>query len=84
MKLFISGSSLEVRSHDSETPMVETVLSEEGHQVSASPPVCKAHDVQLSFYSTVFVLYTLFILCTSMTWSLNSIFFAILSKDQYK
>ncbi|XP_016396106.1 pre-B-cell leukemia transcription factor-interacting protein 1-like isoform X2 [Sinocyclocheilus rhinocerous] len=29
----IAGSSLEVRSHDPETPMVETVLSEEGHQI---------------------------------------------------
>uniref|UniRef100_A0A8C1SW48 Pre-B-cell leukemia homeobox interacting protein 1a n=1 Tax=Cyprinus carpio TaxID=7962 RepID=A0A8C1SW48_CYPCA len=37
----IAGSSLEVRSHDPETPMVETVLSEEGHQVSASPPICQ-------------------------------------------
>uniref|UniRef100_A0A8C1N364 Pre-B-cell leukemia transcription factor-interacting protein 1-like n=1 Tax=Cyprinus carpio TaxID=7962 RepID=A0A8C1N364_CYPCA len=37
----IAGSSLEVRSHDPETPMVETVLSEEGHKVSASPPICQ-------------------------------------------
>lgn len=37
----IAGSSLEVRSHDPETPMAETVLSEEGHQVSASPPICQ-------------------------------------------
>ncbi|XP_058609498.1 cell cycle progression protein 1 isoform X3 [Onychostoma macrolepis] len=37
----IAGSSLDVRSHDPETPMVETVLSEEGHQVSASPRICQ-------------------------------------------
>ncbi|XP_016378569.1 pre-B-cell leukemia transcription factor-interacting protein 1-like isoform X3 [Sinocyclocheilus rhinocerous] len=37
----IAGSSLEVRSHDPETPMVETILSEEGHQVSASLPICQ-------------------------------------------
>ncbi|XP_026087648.1 pre-B-cell leukemia transcription factor-interacting protein 1-like isoform X2 [Carassius auratus] len=29
----VAGSSLEVRSHDPETPMVETILSEEGHQI---------------------------------------------------
>ncbi|XP_067281232.1 pre-B-cell leukemia transcription factor-interacting protein 1 isoform X2 [Pseudorasbora parva] len=29
----IAGSSLEVRSHDPETPMMESVLSEEGHQI---------------------------------------------------
>uniref|UniRef100_A0A672KN53 Pre-B-cell leukemia transcription factor-interacting protein 1-like n=1 Tax=Sinocyclocheilus grahami TaxID=75366 RepID=A0A672KN53_SINGR len=29
----IAGSSLEVRSHDPEPPMVETFLSEEGHQI---------------------------------------------------
>ncbi|XP_016317937.1 pre-B-cell leukemia transcription factor-interacting protein 1-like isoform X2 [Sinocyclocheilus anshuiensis] len=29
----IAGSSLEVRSHDPEFPMVETILSEEGHQI---------------------------------------------------
>uniref|UniRef100_A0A672KIE1 Pre-B-cell leukemia transcription factor-interacting protein 1-like n=1 Tax=Sinocyclocheilus grahami TaxID=75366 RepID=A0A672KIE1_SINGR len=39
--VFISGSSLEVRSHDPEPPMVETFLSEEGHQVSASLPICQ-------------------------------------------
>ncbi|XP_016099123.1 pre-B-cell leukemia transcription factor-interacting protein 1-like isoform X4 [Sinocyclocheilus grahami] len=37
----IAGSSLEVRSHDPEPPMVETFLSEEGHQVSASLPICQ-------------------------------------------
>ncbi|XP_026087650.1 pre-B-cell leukemia transcription factor-interacting protein 1-like isoform X4 [Carassius auratus] len=37
----VAGSSLEVRSHDPETPMVETILSEEGHQVSASVPICQ-------------------------------------------
>ncbi|KAK7124413.1 hypothetical protein R3I94_018700 [Phoxinus phoxinus] len=37
----IAGSSLEVRSHDPETPMMESVLSEEGHQVSASPLICQ-------------------------------------------
>ncbi|XP_052439765.1 pre-B-cell leukemia transcription factor-interacting protein 1 isoform X5 [Carassius gibelio] len=37
----IAGSSLEVRSLDPETPMVESVLSEVGHQVSASPTICQ-------------------------------------------
>uniref|UniRef100_A0A8C2KVC4 Pre-B-cell leukemia homeobox interacting protein 1a n=1 Tax=Cyprinus carpio TaxID=7962 RepID=A0A8C2KVC4_CYPCA len=37
----IAGSSLDVRSHDPETPLVETILSEEGHQVSASLPICQ-------------------------------------------
>ncbi|XP_039534716.1 pre-B-cell leukemia transcription factor-interacting protein 1 isoform X3 [Pimephales promelas] len=37
----IAGSSLEVRSHDPETPMMESVLSEEGHQVSASSLICQ-------------------------------------------
>ncbi|XDV34024.1 hypothetical protein PO909_004245 [Leuciscus waleckii] len=37
----IAGSSLEVRSHDPETPMMESILSEEGHQVSASPLICQ-------------------------------------------
>uniref|UniRef100_A0A9J7Z443 Pre-B-cell leukemia homeobox interacting protein 1a n=1 Tax=Cyprinus carpio carpio TaxID=630221 RepID=A0A9J7Z443_CYPCA len=29
----IAGSSLDVRSHDPESPLVETILSEEGHQI---------------------------------------------------
>ncbi|TRY74366.1 hypothetical protein DNTS_032055 [Danionella cerebrum] len=37
----IAGSPLEVRSQDPETPLLEPVLSEEGHQVSASPPICQ-------------------------------------------
>ncbi|XP_051728072.1 pre-B-cell leukemia transcription factor-interacting protein 1 isoform X1 [Ctenopharyngodon idella] len=37
----IAGSSLEVRSHDPEIPLEESVLSEEGHQVSASPLICQ-------------------------------------------
>uniref|UniRef100_A0A8C1GIK4 Pre-B-cell leukemia homeobox interacting protein 1a n=1 Tax=Cyprinus carpio TaxID=7962 RepID=A0A8C1GIK4_CYPCA len=37
----IAGSSLDVRSHDPESPLVETILSEEGHQVSASLPICQ-------------------------------------------
>ncbi|XP_056597903.1 pre-B-cell leukemia transcription factor-interacting protein 1 isoform X2 [Triplophysa dalaica] len=37
----LAGSSLEVRSLDPETSVVETILSEEGHQVSASTPICQ-------------------------------------------
>ncbi|XP_051519648.1 pre-B-cell leukemia transcription factor-interacting protein 1 isoform X2 [Myxocyprinus asiaticus] len=37
----IAGSSVEVRSHDPETQLAETILSEEGHQASASLPICQ-------------------------------------------
>lgn len=37
----LAGSPLEVRSHDPETSVVETIMSEEGQQVSASPPICQ-------------------------------------------
>ncbi|XP_057210758.1 pre-B-cell leukemia transcription factor-interacting protein 1 isoform X2 [Triplophysa rosa] len=37
----LAGSSLEVRSLDPETSVVESILSEEGHQVSASTPICQ-------------------------------------------
>ncbi|XP_051948948.1 pre-B-cell leukemia transcription factor-interacting protein 1-like isoform X4 [Xyrauchen texanus] len=37
----IAGSSVEVRLNDPETQLAETILSEEGRQVSASLPICQ-------------------------------------------